>query len=160
MDISSDLDDPPVPKQETRTVSRRVHQHLQDVRAALTSWRAQTLAQDFPHAPFTSIVVLPDPVLTSIASNRQLETVTQLRDDLSTPWVFAERYGQDVLDLVKKLDEEEQQRKEAKKLADREAKRVENERKLLEKARSSNKARRSRLLNHAKENCVIPGTDW
>jgi hypothetical protein len=62
-----------------------------------------------------SIVILPDPVLTTIASNRNLTTLDHLQHSLPTLWVFAERYGDEVLVLVKTIDEEERCQKEAKK---------------------------------------------
>ena len=140
---------------QTRTsqrVSRRTQKHLHAVREVLQAWRVSTRRRDFPHAPFTAIVILPDPVLTTIASNRHLKTIADLRESLPTPWAMVEDYGQEVLNLVAHLDEEDCRRRELKKIADQETARPVNEQRVS-----------SQRLKHAamaKENIAIPGTGW
>ncbi|KIJ61474.1 hypothetical protein HYDPIDRAFT_31340 [Hydnomerulius pinastri MD-312] len=155
MDVDSEPEEDPDPHS---TVSRRVQTHLQSVRAALLTWRVKIAARDYPHACFTSAVVLPDPVLTTIASNRQLTTLHDLQTALPTTWVLAERYGEEVLGLVRRIDDEDRAAREAKRAADQEARRLESERRAAEKVAEAEKMRRSRLLEQAKENCTIPGT--
>ncbi|KAF8545862.1 P-loop containing nucleoside triphosphate hydrolase protein, partial [Imleria badia] len=85
---------------------RRIQQHLHEVREALLSWRRCTALRDFPHACFTSAVLLPDPILSAFASKRSLTTIDDLSTSLPCHWAFAERYSADVLAIVKKLDAE------------------------------------------------------
>lgn len=147
-------------QQDSQTVSRRVQQHLQDVWAVLLSWWYYIASQDFLHACFTSVVILPDPVLTTITSNCNLTSLDHLQCSLPTLWAFAERYGNEVLALVKTIDKEERFQKEAKKRADQELRALEAQCKALGKAVEVEKMWRSRCLHHAKENCVISGTGW
>ncbi|KAN0091042.1 hypothetical protein V8E55_004608 [Tylopilus felleus] len=83
-------------------------------------------------------------VLTTIASNCQLKMSDDLRLSLPASWAFVDRYGQQVLDLVAKLDTDDRGRREAKKVVDQTARKQENEGKALDRA--------------AKENLNIPGT--
>ena len=160
MENETDSESDPGTQLDPKKVSRRAQQHLQNVRAALVSWRLKTATRDFPFSSFTSAVILPDPILTSIASNRRLATSHDLETLLSVKWAFLERYGDEVLSLVRAMDDEDSQLREMKKLAEQQAKCLEVERRAAEKAAEVEKNRRSRLVYHAKENCTIPGTGW
>lgn len=169
MDLSSDSDsepnlpdaEPDAPRSKPH-ISRRTQQHLQDVRHALRDWRVKTRRHDFPHSTFTATAILPDPVLTTIASNRQLKTSDDLRLSLPTPWAFIDRYGQQVLNLVAKLDANDRAHREAKKVADQAARKQENERKAvgddLMGTQTHAHCQSPQLDRAAKENINIPGT--
>ena len=120
--------------------SHCVEQHLQDARNALLSWRHHAALHDFPHACFTSAVLLPDPILSALASKRSLTTIDNLQTGLPCPWVFAEKYGEEVLAVVKQLDEDY----DAKRTADKETQRIENNRQATEKVLCLRRARESR----------------
>ncbi len=73
----------------------RCGEHLANVRAALVRWRLHTIKSYAP-APFTAAVLLPDHILTKIASNARLRTHSDL-EELSPPWVWACKHGPEVL---------------------------------------------------------------
>jgi len=107
----------------TRESTRRVGEHLYHVRQALFQWRANTRQRDYPHSCFTGIALLPDGPLTTIASNRCLKVLDDLRTALATSWAFVDVYGEEVLALVKKLDQEDKDIRATKVLTNRQAKR-------------------------------------
>ena len=160
MGDNTDPESDPETQLGMQKVSRHVQQHLQDVRAALVSWCLKTATHDFPFSSFTSAVILSDPILTSIASNRCLASIHDLATLLPVKWVFLERYGDEILTLVRRMDDKDRERRETKKLAEQEAKHFEFEHRAAEKAAGIEKNRCSRLVHHAKENCIIPGMNW
>ena len=89
--------------------TRRAGKHLHCVRQALFLWRADTRKRDYPYSCFTGIALLPDGPLTTIASNRCLKVLDNLRATLGTSWAFVDAYGEEVLALVKKMDEEDKE---------------------------------------------------
>ena len=156
LDSESDTDT----QLDMKKVSRRAQQHLQNVHATLVSWRLKTATHDFPFLSFTSAVILPDPILTSIASNSCLATSHNLETFLSVKWAFLERYGDEILSLVRVMDDKDSHQCETKKLAEQEAKCLEVEPRAAEKVAKVKKNRCSCLVHHTKENCAIPGTGW
>ena len=85
----------------------RAGEHLHRVRQALFLWRADTCKQDYPYSCFTGIALLPDGPLTTIASNFRLKVLNDLQATLGTSWAFVAAYSEQVLALVKKMDEED-----------------------------------------------------
>ncbi|KAF8335511.1 hypothetical protein F5887DRAFT_823264, partial [Amanita rubescens] len=99
------------PMTSTSCGQNRRGAHLQNVHSALENWRYQLLLNRYSPSPVTCTVLLPDPVLMTLASHVNLKTV----DDLSTltpPWIYASRHGQEVLDLLQHLDSDERQERE------------------------------------------------
>lgn len=94
----------------THEDTRRAGEHLYRVRQALIGWRASTHQRGYPYSchGFTGIVLLPDDPLTTIASNRRLKVLDDLRTAVGTSWAFVDVYGEEVLALVKKMDEEDE----------------------------------------------------
>ena len=90
--------------QDVGAVARRAGQHLQDVRQALERWRIQTRRRDYPHCSFTATTIMPDRMLTTLASNRSLKTEDDLKNGLSPLWDFADEYADEVLQLLVRLD--------------------------------------------------------
>ncbi|KAJ7905794.1 P-loop containing nucleoside triphosphate hydrolase protein [Mycena olivaceomarginata] len=89
-------------------------QHLQDARDALGSWRTRTFLGRYSTSPFiTDVGILPDKILTSLASKR-IRTV---------PWMFSQRHGEEVIEVLRRLDharlEQKAQAAQAKKAAKR-----------------------------------------
>ncbi|KAG9310613.1 P-loop containing nucleoside triphosphate hydrolase protein [Chiua virens] len=105
----------------TRGGVRRTGEHLHHVRQALFQWRVDTRRRDYPYSCFTGIALLPDGPLTTIASNRRLELLDDLRVALGTSWAFVDAYGEEVLALVKKMDEEDKCIRATKALTNRRA---------------------------------------
>ena len=107
----------------TREGTCRAGEHLHRVRQALFLWHADTCKRDYPYSCFTGIALLPDGPLTTIASNRRLKVLDDLRATLGTSWAFVDAYGKEVLALVKKMDEEDKDNCAMKTLTNHEAKR-------------------------------------
>lgn len=101
-------------KKPRGTGSRR-GDHLKDARAALDSWRIKTYFKSYSPSPFTTGFILPDPVLTALASSRRISTVDDLRT-LSAPWLLAQRHGQEVIDVLARVDNAEKAERERGKL--------------------------------------------
>ena len=84
---------------------KRTGDHLKNVKKALVEWRFKTRRASYKHTSLKAENVLPDPVLKSIASRRRgIKTIDDLRRELSTPWHYLDRHGEEVLQLVRKLD--------------------------------------------------------
>lgn len=107
----------------TREGTHRAGDHLQCVRQALFQWRANTRKRDYPYSCFTGVALLPDGPLTTITSNHRLAVIDDLRAVLGTSWAFVDNYGEEVLALVKKKDEEDKDYRMMKALTNRQAKR-------------------------------------
>ncbi|KIL55563.1 hypothetical protein M378DRAFT_134069 [Amanita muscaria Koide BX008] len=100
-------------------------EHLKKVRAALLNWRFVTYERHYSPSPFTSVVILPDSTLTALASNARIKTLADMQQMLKPPWVFASLHGQEVLDLLEKMDIAEKERRLLEKLQRREQKKEE-----------------------------------
>ncbi|KAH7910891.1 P-loop containing nucleoside triphosphate hydrolase protein [Hygrophoropsis aurantiaca] len=137
--------------------SRRTHDHLKAVRSELLTWRIRKRRHDYPHSSFTAIAILPDAVLTTIASNRDLRTLDDLRGSVGESWALVNKYGEEVLALVARLDQEDSERRES-------AKRVKKEAALLTRQKIAEERRCATAGGKAgvkgKENTVnaFPGT--
>ncbi|KAJ7745181.1 P-loop containing nucleoside triphosphate hydrolase protein [Mycena maculata] len=84
--------------------STRRGEHLQDARSALVSWRTRTFLNKYSFSPFTDTGILPDKILTTLASKR-IRTLDEMAEKLPIPWMFAQRHGQEVIDLLKRIDQ-------------------------------------------------------
>lgn len=100
-------------------------EHLKTVRAALVDWRFKTHQRRYTPSPYTAVVILPDATLTTLASNARIKTIDDMNEILNPSWVFASRHGQEVLDLLAKLDESEKDDRECEKLRKREERKKE-----------------------------------
>ena len=95
--------------------------HLKDVRTALEEWRFEKHRDCYTPSSYTSTVLLPDPIIKKITSNARIKTIDDLKT-LKPSWIFAERHGQEVLDLLERLDQHEREQREKKALERREEK--------------------------------------
>lgn len=87
---------------------RRAGQPLADMRRKLLQWRVHARRQHHSLSSLAATNVLPDSNLTTIASRRRgCKTIEGLRDVLKPPWLFLDQYGAEVIQLVKKMDAEE-----------------------------------------------------
>ena len=103
--------------------THRAGEHLHRVRQALFQWRADTRKRDYPYSCFTGIALLPDGPLTTIASYRRLKVLDDFQSVLGTSWAFIDAYGEEVLTLVKKMDDEDKDICTMKVLTNRQVKR-------------------------------------
>lgn len=97
-------------------------QHLQDARDALGSWRTRTFLRRYSTSPFTDVGILPDKILTSLASKR-IRSLDEMAEKLAVPWMFSQRHGEEVIEVLRCLDharlEQKAQAAQAKKAAKR-----------------------------------------
>lgn len=81
--------------------------HLKRARDALERWRLETRRTMYRKASWTATGLLPDSILTTIASNARFKTMGDLREGLRQPWIFLEAHGEEILALLRELDEVE-----------------------------------------------------
>ena len=129
--------------------SIRRDDHLKDIRTALEQWRFEKHRDCYTPSSYTSTVLLPDPIIKKITSNAQIKTIDDLKT-LKPSWVFAERHGQEVLDLLKKLDQHNHEHKEKKALEKREAKKKETA------ARQETTKRQKQIIAATQTRMAIP----
>ncbi|KAK6996361.1 hypothetical protein R3P38DRAFT_2800062 [Favolaschia claudopus] len=90
-------------------VTRR-GEHLKAARTALGDWRLKTYITKYSACPFTEAGIMPDTVLTALASKR-LRQVDEI-ESLSPRWMLAQRHGQEVLELLQKVDQVQREQSE------------------------------------------------
>ena len=115
--------------------SIRRGEHLKRVRSALKAWWFKVKAQQYTLSPFTAVAILPDMVLTSLASNARIQTLEDLIKNLNPPWMMARRHGQEVLDLLKMLDDNERTERQRDKQRRKDMRRRETEERQAQRAR-------------------------
>lgn len=97
--------------------STRRGSHLADVRAALERWRFKTKRDCYSLGSVTSEVILPNPILTTLASNTRIQTVDDMVSVIKPPWIMARRHGEEVLRLLRMFDEAAKEEHEKEKRA-------------------------------------------
>lgn len=127
------------PRNQPRATRRG--DHLKSVRTSLLQWRITAIKRYRPQ-PFTAVVLLPDNILTKLASNARLFTLEDLQQEIKPPWVWASIHGEEVLQLLKRHDdnlmaerETVKRAKQAEDAREKERIRMEKERGRLEKQR-------------------------
>jgi hypothetical protein len=98
-----DVDAEPLRVRRGAGLGARQGDRLQACRNALTSWRLATWERDFGDSILMPDVVLPQKLLTKIASQGRLKTVSDIKEHIPD-WVWADKYGQSVLDLLAPID--------------------------------------------------------
>ncbi|KAK7027844.1 bloom syndrome [Favolaschia claudopus] len=93
--------------------------HLKCAREALERWRLKTFMDRYSKSSLPEVAILPDQVLTSLASKRvnTVEEMLQLRPS----WMLARRHGEEVLAMLRRVDEHEREEREREKEAKRTA---------------------------------------
>ena len=86
--------------------SIRHDDHLKDLRTVPEQWRFKKHRDCYTPSSYTSTVLLPDPIIKKITSNTHIKTIDDLKT-LKSSWIFAERHGQEVLDLLEKLNQDD-----------------------------------------------------
>ncbi|KAK7059556.1 bloom syndrome [Favolaschia claudopus] len=99
--------------------------HLKAARAALENWRVKTYLAKYSMSSFTDVGIMPDTILTSLASKR-VHTVEEM-ESLSPRWMFARRHGSEVIELLNKIDQHQREEKEKKAQSNREVRRKRTE---------------------------------
>ncbi|KAI0371404.1 P-loop containing nucleoside triphosphate hydrolase protein [Pilatotrama ljubarskyi] len=119
---------------------RRTGDHLKNVKEQLRAWRRDTRRKVYKHTSLKADNILPEATLRTIASQRRsVKTVEDLKTILKPPWPFVEVHGDEILHLVKRLNEEYDSQRRAATLEARE------NRKLATQQRKAEAAAISRL---------------
>ena len=84
------------------TTARRGGEHLQDARTALESWHFKTKRARYTPSSLTAPSLLPDTVLTTLASASHICTIEDIEDAVT--WVYARRHGAEVLAVLAAVD--------------------------------------------------------
>ncbi|KAI0629149.1 P-loop containing nucleoside triphosphate hydrolase protein [Trametes polyzona] len=101
---------------------RRKDDHLKNVKAALLAWRLATRRSKYAGTSLKADSILPDRTLQTIASkHRGIKTIDDLRVHLKPSWALLEVHGAEVLEIVKKLDREDFERRKSRNEQAREA---------------------------------------
>ena len=80
-------------------------QHLANVRAALEHRHFKTKHNHYSLGSVTAEAILPNPILTTLTSNAHICTVEDMVTVINPPWIMAWQHGEDVLKLLKSLDD-------------------------------------------------------
>ncbi|KAF7326134.1 Bloom syndrome [Mycena kentingensis (nom. inval.)] len=115
----------------------RAKDHLVDAKAALRGLCSKIMRRDYPGGPFTSDMLMSDEALRTLAYNRYT-TLDEMASGLKNrPWGFMDEYGQEVLDILGRLDRDELERREAERLE------KEQEKEQREKEKRADSARKA-----------------
>ncbi|KAJ6448998.1 hypothetical protein C8R45DRAFT_1224523 [Mycena sanguinolenta] len=101
-------------------------EHLKDAQAALKDWRTRTFLRQYANSPFTDVGILPDKILTTLASKR-IRSLDEMTEKLSVPWMLSGRHGEEVIQLLKCLDDARREQKAKASQAKKAAKQKEKE---------------------------------
>lgn len=139
------MDDPqsppdPVPVEPTndkeKGAVKRRDQHLEEARKLLVGWRASTYRARYPYAIWGVEGLMPDVVVTALATYRRWRSLEDLQY-AAADWMWKERHADEVLKLLKELDERVDAEKEFAKRAKADARKAETKRKREAKKRAS-----------------------
>src|SRR6188768_405689 len=76
--------------------------HLERARFALEKWRFDTKRSRYTPSSTTMLSLLPDNILRSLASARDLHSAEEI--DSRTSWIYSFRHGEDVLGVLERVD--------------------------------------------------------
>ena len=131
-------------------------QHLKNVRTTLETWRFKLQSRNYAHSLFTPAILLPNPTLTTLASNARIKTLNDMTTLLNPLWFLATRHGQEVIDLLAKLDADEKNSREHEKLERREAKKQETVR--LREAKRLQTTHEWSQARNSMPSCILNGS--
>ncbi|EJF60636.1 hypothetical protein DICSQDRAFT_170794 [Dichomitus squalens LYAD-421 SS1] len=100
--------DPPIDRYDPRnwamfTPATRRDKHLERARILLSEWRDNTWLAHYKSQPFGPPGILPDTVLTALATRTSYRALEDIRD---LRWILAKRHATEVLKLLENLDRE------------------------------------------------------
>jgi len=122
---------------------------LEACRNALKNWRLETWKRDFKRTILMPDVILPDKVLSKLASQARIKTPDLVKEEIPG-WVLANRYAEAVLRILEPIDagwmekaereREEKRAKRAKQSAENKVRRDENTLAVRHRASDARKA--------------------
>ncbi|KAJ6583417.1 hypothetical protein DFH09DRAFT_1075836 [Mycena vulgaris] len=103
--------------------------HLKTGQEALVGWHAPSFLARYSMSSFTDVGILPDKILTSLAS-KQIRTLEEMAEKLRVPWMFSQRHGEEIIEVLKRVDQAQREAnakaRKAKKVAKQQAKAAED----------------------------------
>lgn len=90
---------------QTKRPTARRGAHLQQARTSLEVWRLRTQRSLYSPSALTAASLLPDRVLKTLASASYINTLEDL--GATVQWAFTQRHGEEVLAVLRKVDEAE-----------------------------------------------------
>lgn len=110
-------------------------------RRVLDSWRYDCWKRDYRLCSWGAVGVMPDPILSKLASSIKIETFDDLLEAASD-WGYASKYGHEVLSLLKNTDREHRLESQAQRM----------------KTRQLNKKRKLEDLERDEEQQILGGS--
>ena len=98
-----DVDGPRLTLRNSTGEGPRRGDHLEACRNALKNWRLETWKRDFKRTILTPDVILPDKVLSKLASQARIKTPDLVKEEIPG-WVLANRYAEAVLKILEPID--------------------------------------------------------
>jgi bloom syndrome protein len=80
-------------------------EHRKDAQAALEHWCFKAQHDHYSPSSVTAVTLLPDPTLTTLVSNACIHSIEDIEAAVSPPWIMAQQHGNEVLALLKAIDE-------------------------------------------------------
>jgi hypothetical protein len=105
----------PETQKKPRHPGPRHAERLEACRNTLTNWRSSTWNRVFKHCIWGPSALLPDAVLTKLATQARLKTLADIQERIPE-WGWADEYGEEILKLLEPIDNawhEENERKKA-----------------------------------------------
>ncbi len=88
---------------EPRPLARhRQGSHLKDARNVLSNWRLKTVRNHYTPGPFTLAGFMPDSIVKTLASLRHINSLEAMHSTIQ--WTFTDRHGEEVIEVLRKLD--------------------------------------------------------
>ena len=136
--------------------SRRGGEHLTNARLLLEHWRFKTKRDCYTLGSLTASAILPDSILRTLASHKNIKTLDDMKTVLNPPWILMAVHGQEVIHLLQILDKSHMAQQEANKKAKADVKkaataRKNEEKKAREDAERQEKRRASALLKENRD---------
>jgi hypothetical protein len=151
--------DGPAPQtgKRARQPGCRRQERLEAARNVLSNWRQTVWKSEFSHCIWGPEVLLPDTVLTKLASRAKIKTVSDIKNEIPE-WLWEDEYGDILLKLLEPIDlawheeaerkREENKVKRAKVSADKKVKREEDR---LANARQATVQRRASQVSQGSQ---------
>jgi len=95
---------PSIPPKSRGSVLTRRGDHLKHARQALEDWRHNIYLSRYTPSPFTIEAILPDTVLTTLASNMRIQSTVEMVSLLESRWMLTEWHGNEVLNVLRQVD--------------------------------------------------------
>lgn len=118
-----------------RGAVKRRDQHLEEARKLLLRWRRSTYHSAYPYAIWAEEGLMPDVVVTALATYRRWRTPEDLQF-AAAEWMWRDRHADEVLKLLKDLDERVDAEKEVAKREKADARKAETKKRREAKKRA------------------------